>query len=138
MVGYTEQQLTQQKVPYEMGVARYDELAKGQMMGGSNGMLKILFHAETLKILGVHCMGESATEIVHVGQVAMDMNLDMHFLTENVFNYPTFAESYRVAAFNGLKRLALACSVILSLPPEALSTSSANCCRLTLWKLVAG
>ncbi len=108
MVGYTEAQLTEQKVPYEMGVARYDELAKGQMMGGSNGILKILFHAESLKILGVHCMGESATEIVHVGQVAMDMGLDMHFLTENVFNYPTFAESYRVAAFNGLKRLALA------------------------------
>jgi len=108
MVGYTEQQLTQQKIPYEMGVARYDELAKGQMMGGSSGMLKVLFHAETLKILGVHCMGESATEIVHVGQVAMDMGMDMHFLTENVFNYPTFAESYRVAAFNGLKRLALA------------------------------
>jgi NAD(P) transhydrogenase len=108
MVGYTEHQLTADKVPYEMGVARYDELAKGQMMGGSNGMLKILFHAETLKILGVHCLGENATEIVHVGQLAMDMGLDMHYFTETVFNYPTFVEAYRSAAFNGLKRLALA------------------------------
>lgn len=108
MVGYTEHQLTAEKIPYEMGIARYDELAKGQMMGGSNGMLKILFHAETLKILGVHCLGENATEIVHVGQLAMDMGLDMHYFTETVFNYPTFVEAYRSAAFNGLKRLALA------------------------------
>jgi NAD(P) transhydrogenase len=84
---------------------RYDELAKGQMLGVTTGMLKLIFHADTLKLLGVHCIGENATEIVHVGQLAMDHGLDIYYFTETVFNYPTFAEAYRVAAFNGIKRL---------------------------------
>jgi len=88
-----------------MGKARYEELAKGEMVGGAEGMLKILFHAETLQILGVHCIGENATEIVHVGQLAMDMGLDITYFKETVFNYPTFAEAYRTAAFNGFKRV---------------------------------
>lgn len=105
MVGYTEHQLTEERVPYEVGIARYDELAKGQMLGVTTGMLKLIFHADTLKLLGVHCIGENATEIVHVGQLAMDHGLDIYYFTETVFNYPTFAEAYRVAAFNGIKRL---------------------------------
>lgn len=84
---------------------RYEELARGEIVGGAEGVLKILFHAETLKILGVHCIGENATEIVHVGQLAMDMGLDINYFKETVFNYPTFAEAYRSAAFNGLSRV---------------------------------
>lgn len=95
MVGASEQQLSEQKVPYEVGIARYEELAKGQMLGGQQGILKLIFHAETKKLLGIHCIGENATEIVHVGQIAMDMGLDIEYFTETVFNYPTFAEAYR-------------------------------------------
>lgn len=93
------------QIPYEVGKVRYEELARGEIVGGAEGVLKILFHAETLKILGVHCIGENATEIVHVGQLAMDMGLDITYFKETVFNYPTFAEAYRSAAFDGLGRV---------------------------------
>ncbi|KAF1793747.1 hypothetical protein JG687_00001152 [Phytophthora cactorum] len=106
MVGQTEQQLTKDCVNYEIGIAKYSELAKGQMMGAmAGGTLKILFDPDTLKVFGVHAIGEGATEIIHIGQVAMAMGCSLTYFRDAVFNYPTLAEAYRVAALNGLGRL---------------------------------
>ncbi len=105
MIGRNEQELTAKKIPYEVGLARYGEIARGQIIGDEMGMLKILFHRETLEILGVHCIGDLATEIVHIGQAVMSLGGKINYFCETVFNYPTMAECYRVAAFNGLNRL---------------------------------
>jgi NAD(P) transhydrogenase len=105
MVGKTERELTEQKQPYEVGVARYDEIAKGQMAGDDTGMLKILFDPDSLKVLGVHAIGEGATEIIHVGQTVLAFGGGIDFFRDSVFNYPTFAEAYKVAALNGLNKL---------------------------------
>ena len=105
MIGKTEKELTEAKIPYETGVAKYEEVAKGQMVGDDIGMLKILFHPDTLKLLGVHAIGENATEIIHIGQTVMALDGTMEFLRDSVFNYPTFAEAYKVAALNGLNKL---------------------------------
>ena len=87
-----------------MGRAMFPELAKGQMMGGAPGLLKILFHRESLKVLGVHAVGKGATEIIHIGQMVMAMDGSVEYFRDAVFNYPTLAEAYRVAALNGLHR----------------------------------
>ena len=105
MVGKTERELTQAKVPYEVGLSKYEELAKGQMVGDSTGMLKILFHPETRKVLGVHAIGEGATEIIHIGQAVMALDGKLEYFRDTVFNYPTFAEAYKVAALDGLNKL---------------------------------
>jgi len=105
MVGQTEEELTRAGIPYEIGVARYEEIAKGQIIGDETGMLKILFHPDTLKVLGVHAIGENATEIIHIGQTLMALGGTVEFFRDTVFNYPTFAETYKVAALNGLNRL---------------------------------
>lgn len=105
MIGRTEQELTADKVPYEVGAARFDELARGNMIGDNSGMLKLLFHAETLEILGVHILGDGACELIHIGQTAMALGGSMEFLRDAVFNYPTLAEAYKVAALDGLNRL---------------------------------
>ncbi|TDH74457.1 hypothetical protein CCR75_001984 [Bremia lactucae] len=105
MVGKNEQQLTKEGVPYEVGVARYEELAKGQMLGGVPGFLKIIFCPETLTVLGVHVIGEGATEIIHIGQVVMSTDGTLEYFRNAVFNYPTLAEAYRVAALNGLRKI---------------------------------
>jgi NAD(P) transhydrogenase len=105
MVGQTEEQLTQAKVPYEVGIARFEELAKGAMIGDSTGFLKLLFHIDTHEILGVHVIGESAAELVHIGLVALGFKGKLEFLRDTVFNYPTLAEAYKVAAFDGLNKL---------------------------------
>uniref|UniRef100_K3X332 NAD(P)(+) transhydrogenase (Si-specific) n=1 Tax=Globisporangium ultimum (strain ATCC 200006 / CBS 805.95 / DAOM BR144) TaxID=431595 RepID=K3X332_GLOUD len=106
MVGKTEQQLTKEGVNFEIGIAKYSELAKGQMSGSTaGGMLKILFDPTTLKLFGVHAIGEGATEIIHIGQVAIAMGCSVTYFRDAVFNYPTLAEAYRVAALNGLGRL---------------------------------
>ena len=105
MVGQTEEQLTRDKIPYEVGRARYAELAKGQMLGDEQGMLKLLFHPETLKLLGVHVIGDRAAEIVHIGQVVLTMGGTMEYFRDTVFNYPTLAEAYKVAALDGLNKL---------------------------------
>jgi NAD(P) transhydrogenase len=107
-VGATERELREKKIPYEIGHTNFRSLARAQMTGEKVGMLKILFHAETLEILGVHCFGVGAAEIVHIGQTVMasrDINNLRHFV-DTTFNYPTMAEAYRVAAYNGLNRLA--------------------------------
>ena len=107
-VGATERELQEAGVPYEMGHSQFKSLARAQMTGETVGMLKILFHAETLEILGVHCFGDRASEIVHIGQTVMaspQLN-SLRYFINTTFNYPTMAEAYRVAAHNGLNRLA--------------------------------
>jgi len=101
-VGETEESLTAKSVPYDVGVARYDELARAHLVGDVSGMLKLLFCPKTFKLLGVHCIGEGATEIVHIGQGVMALGGTVDFFRNAVFNYPTFAEAYRVAAINGI------------------------------------
>jgi len=107
-LGRTERELTAQNIPYEVGRAEFKNLARAQIEGRSVGVLKILFHRETLEILGIHCFGEQAAEIVHIGQAIMSQAGRANSLTyfaETTFNYPTMAEAYRVAALYGLNRL---------------------------------
>lgn len=106
MVGETEEALTEQKTPYEIGIAHFSEIARGQIAGDHVGLLKLLCHRETRKILGVHCIGEAATEIIHIGQVVMAFGGTIEYFTNTVFNYPTMAECYKVAAFDAISRLA--------------------------------
>lgn len=106
-IGRTERELQEAKVPYEVGHCAFKNLARAQMSDERVGMLKIIFHAETLQVLGVHCFGDRASEIVHIGQTVMaskDLN-DIRYFTNTTFNYPTMAEAYRVAAYNGINRL---------------------------------
>jgi NAD(P) transhydrogenase len=107
-LGATERELTARKVPYEVGHAFFRHLARAQITGRTTGMLKILFHRETLRILGIHCFGSQASEIIHIGQAIMtqpgEANTLMYFIN-TTFNYPTMAEAYRVAALNGLNRV---------------------------------
>jgi NAD(P) transhydrogenase len=105
MVGYTEEQLTQQKTPYEVGLARYAELAKGQMLGDDQGLLKLLFDPDSMRLLGVHAIGERAAEIIHIGQAVLAMGGTIEYFRDTVFNYPTLAEAYKVAALDGLNKL---------------------------------
>jgi NAD(P) transhydrogenase len=105
MVGKTERQLTEAGIPYEAGVALYKELARGQLLGDHDGMLKLLIHQENHTILGVHVIGTGATELVHIGQAVMGLGGKVDYFINNVFNFPTLAEAYRVAALNGLNKL---------------------------------
>jgi NAD(P) transhydrogenase len=105
MVGQTEEQLTKEKIPYEVGLARYAELAKGQMLGDEQGLLKLLFEPESLQLLGVHIIGDRAAEIVHIGQAVLTMGATIEYFRDTVFNYPTLAEAYKVAALDGLNKL---------------------------------
>ena len=105
MVGPTEQELTRQGVPYEAGVSRFRELSRVQISGGRGGLLKVLFHRETGQLLAVHVLGQSATELVHIGQALIDHGGTVGYLRDAVFNYPTLAEAYKVAALDGLNRL---------------------------------
>ena len=98
-IGQTEEQLTAAAIPYETGVARCEELAKTEMLGDMTGMLKLLFHPETRKLLGIHAIGQRATEIIHIGQAVLAFDRDA------VFNYPILAEAYKVAALNGLNKV---------------------------------
>jgi NAD(P) transhydrogenase len=104
-IGKTEEQLTAEDVPYEVGLAYYRETARGQIRGDTTGRLKLIFHRDTLKILGIHIIGEEASELVHIGQAVMVLGGTVEYFIDTVFNYPTLAECYKVAAFNGLGRL---------------------------------
>lgn len=106
-VGKNEQELTLERVPYEVGMARYSEIARGQINGDCEGMLKLLFHRDTRQLLGVHVIGEAATEIVHIGQTVMSFDGTIEYFRDTVFNYPTMAECYKVAALDGLNKLNL-------------------------------
>jgi len=114
MVGRNEDELTRDGVPYEVGVARYREIALGQIIGDTVGMLKLLFHSETRVLLGVHVIGEGATELVHIGQAVMAHGGKLDYFIDTVFNYPTLAECYKVAALAALNKFsiqsALACA----------------------------
>ena len=105
MIGATEQQLTEHKVPYEIGVARLRETARGQIMGLQEGMLKLLVGLEDRKLLGVHILGEGATELIHIGQAVITLGGTLDYFLESVFNYPTLAEAYKVAALDAWNRL---------------------------------
>ncbi|SEG61848.1 NAD(P) transhydrogenase [Bryocella elongata] len=105
-IGKTEEQLTEEDVPYEVGLAYYREIARGQIRGDTTGRLKIIFHRETHSLLGVHIIGEGASELLHIGQAVMALGGKLEYFVDTVFNYPTLAECYKVAAFNGLNRVA--------------------------------
>jgi NAD(P) transhydrogenase len=107
-IGKTEEQLTDEDVPYEVGVAYYREIARGQIRGDTTGRLKIVFHRETRHLLGVHIIGEGASELLHIGQAVMTLGGTLDYFIDTVFNYPTLAECYKAAAFNGINRLARA------------------------------
>jgi len=104
-IGKTEEQLTDEDVPYEVGIAYYREIARGQITGHVDGRLKLLFHRETLELLGVHIFGEDAAELLHIGQAVLLLKGKVSYFKNTVFNYPTLAECYKTAAFNGLNRL---------------------------------
>ncbi|HTQ55100.1 MAG TPA: Si-specific NAD(P)(+) transhydrogenase [Bryobacteraceae bacterium] len=104
-IGKTEEQLTDEDVPYEVGVAFYREIARGQIRGDTTGRLKLIFHRETREILGVHIIGEGAAELLHIGQAVMILKGTMDYFVDTVFNYPTLAECYKAAAFNGINKL---------------------------------
>jgi NAD(P) transhydrogenase len=104
-IGKTEEQLTDEDIPYEVGIAYYREIARGQISGHTDGRLKLLFHRETLELLGVHIFGEDAAELLHIGQAVFMLKGKVSYFKNTVFNYPTLAECYKTAAFNGLNRL---------------------------------
>ncbi|MGP0591673.1 Si-specific NAD(P)(+) transhydrogenase [Nitrospira sp. T9] len=105
MVGATEEQLTLEKVPYEVGVARYREIARGTILGDPNGMLKLLFHRIDHRLLGVHVIGTGATELIHIGQAILHTERGLEYFLTTVFNYPTLAECYKVAALDAYNKL---------------------------------
>ena len=104
MVGATEQALTTQGIPYEVGLARYREIARGQLIADPHGLLKLLFHQDSRRVLGVHAIGTGATELIHIGQTVMAAGMPIDYFVETVFNYPTLAECYKVAALDGINR----------------------------------
>ncbi len=107
-IGKTEKELTEAQIPYEIGISHFKHLARAQIINQTFGMLKILFHRETLEVLGVHCFGANASEIIHIGQAVMSQKGEgnsLSYFINTTFNYPTMAEAYRVAALNGINRL---------------------------------
>jgi NAD(P) transhydrogenase len=106
-VGATEEELTGKRVPYETGVARYTEISRGIILGDDTGMFKMLFHREDGRLLGCHCIGSGATELIHVGQAVLGLGGGLDYFLKTVFNYPTLAECYKTAAFQAANKLAL-------------------------------
>ena len=115
-VGRTERELTEATIPYEVGVAHYRELARGQILGESHGVVKLLVSPEDRTLLGVHAFGAGATELVHIGQAVMGLGGTVDYLVDTVFNYPTLAEAYKVAALDAVNRLRAVELVYASLP----------------------
>ncbi len=107
MVGATEKDLTEKKIPYEIGIARYREIARGQILGDDSGLFKMLFHREDRRLLGVHIIGTGATELLHIGQAVMRLGGGLDYFLETVFNYPTLAECYKVAALDASNKLSM-------------------------------
>lgn len=106
-VGMSERELKEQGIPFECGIARFRETSRGHIMGLQRGMLKLLFHIETRKLLGVHIVGEGATELIHIGQAVLVLEGELSYFIDNVFNYPTLAEAYKIAALDAWNRLSL-------------------------------
>jgi NAD(P) transhydrogenase len=105
IIGKSEEDLTEEGVAYEIGKAEYKEIARGTILGDDSGMLKLIFHADTRKLLGVCIIGEGASELIHIGQAVLTMNGTIDYFIDTVFNYPTLAECYKTAAFDGVNRL---------------------------------
>jgi NAD(P) transhydrogenase len=105
MVGKTEAELTSENVPYEVGKANYKEIARGQIIGDQVGVLKLIFHSDTRQLLGTHIIGEGASELIHIGQAVLTFGGTVDYFVNTVFNYPTLAECYKVAAFDALNRI---------------------------------
>jgi NAD(P) transhydrogenase len=105
MVGATEEELTEKKISYEVGMARYREIARGHILGVEDGLLKLIFHRDRGDLLGAHAIGNSATELIHIGQAVLRLGGGLEYFLETVFNYPTFAECYKVAALNAANKL---------------------------------
>jgi NAD(P) transhydrogenase len=103
-VGRNEEELTEQGIAYEVGKAQYREIARGQIMGDSTGLLKLIFHAETRALLGVHIIGEGASELIHIGQAVLSFGGRIEYFVNTVFNYPTLAECYTVAALEAANK----------------------------------
>jgi NAD(P) transhydrogenase len=104
-IGPPEQELTQKKIPYETGIARYREIARGQILGDEGGLLKLLVHRDDQRLLGIHAVGTSATELIHIGQAVLELGGGLQYFLRAVFNYPTLAECYKVAALNAFNKL---------------------------------
>lgn len=104
-VGKTEEQLSEEKIPYEKGIGRFSEVERGKIIGDNSGVLKLLFDRNTLELLGVHCIGENASELVHIGQTVISFNGTIEYLCEAVFNYPTLAQAYKIAALDGMNKV---------------------------------
>lgn len=107
MIGAPEHKLTEQHVPYETGIARYREIARGQILGDDSGLVKLLFHREDKRLLGVHAIGTGATELIHIGQAVLDLGGGLNYFLRTVFNYPTLAECYKVAALDAFNKLSM-------------------------------
>ena len=105
MVGLTEHELTKKKIPYETGLARYREIARGQILKDDTGLLKMLFHREDRQLLGVHIIGTGATELIHIGQAVLGLKGGLQYFLDTIFNYPTLAECYKVAALDACNKL---------------------------------
>ncbi len=105
MIGATEEELTQKKVPYEAGIARYREIARGQILGDDTGFLKMLFHREDRRLLGVHAIGTNATELIHIGQAVLILGGGLDYFLGTGFNYPTLAECYKTAALDAANKM---------------------------------
>lgn len=105
VIGKTEQELSEEGIPYEIGIGRFREVSRGTIAGDETGILKLVFNQKTGKLLGVHIMGETAAELIHIGQAVMSFGGSVSYFVDTVFNYPTLAEAYKIAALNGLKRV---------------------------------
>jgi len=116
MVGATEEELTRDRVSYETGIARFREIARGQILGDDSGMFKMIFHRPDGRLLGVHCIGTGATELIHIGQAVLALGGGLDYFLKTVFNYPTLAECYKVAAFNAANKLEFARSAAITAP----------------------
>ncbi len=110
MVGPPEHDLTGRRIPYEMGVARYREIARGQILGDDSGLVKLLFHRESRQLLAAHAIGTGATELIHIGQAVLDLGGGLDYFLRTAFNYPTLAECYKVAALDAHNKLAMTAS----------------------------
>ena len=116
MVGATEEELTRDKVPYETGIARFREIARGGILGDDSGLFKMIFRRDDGRLLGAHCIGTQATELIHIGQAVLALGGGLDYFLKAVFNYPTLAECYKVAAFNAANKLQYARSAAVTIP----------------------
>ena len=104
-VGMTEEQVREKRIPYECGIARFRETSRGHIMGLNSGFMKMIFALETRRLLGVHIVGEGATELIHIGQAVLNLGGGLDYFVENTFNYPTLAEAYKIAALDAFNRM---------------------------------